>query len=451
MKDNFLGDALTKRPNTRHAAKFERDGGNAVTLEGVNVSATNNKGPGSYSTTDFPGDAFERMRRFALVLAKYSVPDTPKLAKKYGVMNESFVSANRVISTLAFKTLFREDATKDTVNTAPYTQGFKADATNPKMIAAALAFAGTAAMTRIINEVAAFRKPVADALLEANTEIVEWLGYYGITAANYLHDKHRHRQRYAVDLYTQLAHLIERQSETISRAGKKRGDKRKQPPRPVPPTKSKRRITREIENPEDAWATPYLVKHPLDIPHTGKLGRRLIAWNEGKQPKAFYRQVTDPQRRIFKRKTRALGGVVVFDCSGSMGLDDEDIKQVMRAAAGCSILCYSASGSEETDARNGNIHLVARNGRQTRSLPDFPGGNGVDLPALKWAYDNLRLNSKSPVIWVSDGGVTGKGDTSSLELRIMTDKYIKAKNIRQVLNPAEAIKLLTQLQARRMK
>lgn len=53
---------------------------------------------------------------------------------------------------------------------------------------------------------------------------------------------------------------------------------------------------------------------------TGKLGRREIATNEGKYPKAFYRLVTDPYRRIFKRKTRSLGGVVVFDCSGSMGL-----------------------------------------------------------------------------------------------------------------------------------
>jgi len=89
---------------------------------------------------------------------------------------------------------------------------------------------------------------------------------------------------------------------------------------------------------------------------------------------------------------------------------------------------------------------VARNGRQARHLPDFPGGNGVDLPALKYAYYNLRLNSHSPVIWVSDGQVTGEGDHSTFELRTATRKFIRSKGIVQVETPDEAVKLLHKLQ-----
>jgi hypothetical protein len=448
MKNNFLGDALTPRPYSKNPPKFQRTGNNAVSLEGINVATTNNKKPGQYSSTDFPGDTFERMRRFALVLAKYSVPDTGRLAAKWHRSEESIVAANKVISNNAFRHIFGEDATKETVNIAPYVAGFKADATNKNMIISALSFASTQALSDIINEVAKTRPAVADALYQANAEITEWLGYYGAIAANALHSPSARVQRRGIDRYHELASLIDIESGKVSKAGARKKDAK--PSNKKPNAKaSKHKVIREIDNPNDAWADPFLVKHPLEIPHTGKAGRRLIAWNEGKQPKAFYRQVTDPQRRIFKRKTRALGGVVVFDCSGSMGLTEEEIEQVMNAASGCSILCYSSSGDYDTDRRNGNIHLVARMGRQARHLPHFPGGNGVDLPALKWAYENLRLNSKSPVIWVSDGQVTGRNDHTTEELRTMTNKYIKAKDIKRVDNPAEATRLLSKLQARR--
>ena len=155
--------------------------------------------------------------------------------------------------------------------------------------------------------------------------------------------------------------------------------------------------------------------------------------------------VTDPYRRIFQRKTRALGGVVVFDCSGSMSLDDDDIRSVMKAAAGMSIVAYSA-GDGEHDETYGNIHLIAKNGRQMRGLPEFPGDNGVDLPALKWAYFNLRLNSKSPVIWVSDGQVTGDGSKSNEALHRETKAFNRAKGIKRVNSPDEAVRLLRKLQ-----
>lgn len=447
----FLGEALRQRPDAKKKAKYQRTHGNAVSLEGVNVEVTTNKTQADFTSTDFPGDAFERMRRFGLVLAKYALPDSKKHADRWKSTEQSVNAASKIIAAHAYKALFDEDPTKDTVNTAPYILGFKADASNINMITSALSFSGTKAMTQIIEQVAKTNKAVAEMLNDCNNDIINWLKYRGDSTAEYLHAKNRHHVNYARSMYRELVDLIDNHANQIHRKAGKKPGKKPAPTKPPAPVTRKGRTTRELQNEKDLWETPFLVKHPLDIPHTGKAGRRLIAWNEGRTPKAFYRQVTDPQKRIFKRKTRALGGVVVFDCSGSMSLSEEDIRNVMKAAAGCSIVCYSASGDEDRDRRNGNIHLVARNGRQTRHLPDFPGGNGVDLPALMWAYDNLRLNSHSPVIWVSDGGVTGKGDVHNTTLLNHVKKYMKAKRITQVPNPEAAIKLLAKLQARRTK
>jgi hypothetical protein len=81
-----------------------------------------------------------------------------------------------------------------------------------------------------------------------------------------------------------------------------------------------------------------------------------------------------------------------------------------------------------------------------RGLPEFPGDNGVDLPALKWAYFNLRLNSKSPVIWVSDGQVTGDNSKSNEALHRETKAFNRAKGIKRVNSPSEAVQLLRKLQ-----
>jgi hypothetical protein len=206
---------------------------------------------------------------------------------------------------------------------------------------------------------------------------------------------------------------------------------------------------REFFTGSQGWQRAFIHKPPLEIPHTGLAGRRRIASNEGKYPKYFSRMITDPEKRIFSRKTRALGGVVVIDCSGSMSLSETDVRQLVTSSSGCTVICYSASGDARRDAQSGNVHLIAKNGRMVRHLPYFPGGNGVDVPALEYAQTMRR--SGNPMIWISDERVTGIDDTSTPDLRRQAKAFVDKHNVLVVDEVKEAVALLKRLQAGRNK
>jgi hypothetical protein len=229
-------------------------------------------------------------------------------------------------------------------------------------------------------------------------------------------------------------------SNHMSRRDRKDGDKRK--------GDSKSGTKPEVSITDDAWETLVVAKPPLEIPHTGKLGRRFIPATYGKYPQYLHRELTDPYERIFKRKTRALGGIVVIDCSGSMSLDEDDIHRLLKASAGSTVICYSADLWSRGSSGDPNAWVVARNGRMVRKLPEFPGGNGVDAPVLKWAVDNYRRGSSTPVVWVSDGHVTGKRDQSTELLRKETKSVCKRYGITRVEEVNDAIKLLNKLQGK---
>lgn len=461
MTKRYLGEALPKRPDQK-TNKLSDNGGFISNLEGVSVDVRTIESGGSYTMPTLNGVEFDRMRRYGLVLNRWSVADRAKRAKRNGYPVSAYVAASRAVSNHMFRQVFDgEDPTTDTVNITPYVNAIKAGMVTEDLLLAVAGLHGTGAFDAILRNLP--HKGAAGIVRQQMSEMSDTLNshYLGPKAhywsyINGIHSTSKSAQRRAYGYYDVIAqHLlyharsagkqIAKDNESKTSAGKSRqddkgGDKNTRSTNGIP----NKKVIKLSD--EDDWQTPYLAKYPLELPHTGKLGRREIATNEGKYPKAFHRLVTDPYRRIFKRKTRALGGVVVFDCSGSMGLTEDDIHKVLKASAGCSILCYSASPDEDDDRRDGNIHLVAKNGRQMRGLPDFPGGNGVDLPALRYGVEHLRQNGRSPVIWVSDGQVTGKGDSSSADLRRETTQYCRKHNITRVEDPNEAIKLLAKLQ-----
>lgn len=140
------------------------------------------------------------------------------------------------------------------------------------------------------------------------------------------------------------------------------------------------------------------------------IGKRKRPAMTGKYPSRPDRLLTDPERRIFREVVRARGGVVVFDCSGSMGVSHETVRETVKQFAGALIVVY-------TNNTNGggapNAWVVAKNGRMItesdfNELP-LHCGNGVDGPILRWAL-RQRKSNKDFILWVSDGQVTGKND-----------------------------------------
>jgi len=180
----------------------------------------------------------------------------------------------------------------------------------------------------------------------------------------------------------------------------------------------------------------------LEIVHNGRMNRKRRANELGKTPKYLNRLLTDPSRRIFAKKAKSLGGVVVIDCSGSMSLSNDQIEKLVTSASGSSIWTYSATCR---DYELENCWLIADRGKRVRELPNFHGGNGVDLPALAFAR-RYRKNKNDIMIWISDGRVTGNGDTSDTRLRRATAHFIRKNNIHHVEEINEAIKLLSDAQ-----
>lgn len=93
------------------------------------------------------------------------------------------------------------------------------------------------------------------------------------------------------------------------------------------------------------------------------------------------------------------GGAVLIDRSGSMGLEDDQILELMAAAPAVIIATYSGH------YHSGELRIVAKNGRRVPEyMLDPPGGcNMIDCSALMW----LGQQPQRPRIWISDGGVSG--------------------------------------------
>jgi hypothetical protein len=77
-------------------------------------------------------------------------------------------------------------------------------------------------------------------------------------------------------------------------------------------------------------------------------------------------------------------------------------------------------------------------------LPTAGGGNGVDHPALEWAIKQ-KQRSSTPVIWVTDGGVTGQNDNMNDTLTMQCIKTVLKHNVIMLPYVEEAVTALGKL------
>ncbi len=194
---------------------------------------------------------------------------------------------------------------------------------------------------------------------------------------------------------------------------------------------------------------------PMQPVH-GAVSRKRIATNTGKYPRRVERLLTDPDRRIFDTVKKAEGGVVLIDGSGSMDFDSDDIEKMVLAAPGCTVAVYSAPDDPTyygtTKAAEYTMFILAESGRMlSRDLictvrDTINGGNGCDLPALKWAI-NRRKNNKQPIVWVTDGQIHG----SSMEV-VRAARIAQSAGVMYAHNTTQAVELLRKLRrVRRVK
>jgi len=176
----------------------------------------------------------------------------------------------------------------------------------------------------------------------------------------------------------------------------------------------------------------------------GGLGKKRLASNMGRNPRRIGRMLTDPQKRIFDRKVKGNGGVVLIDYSGSMALSEKDVLEIMDAAPGCTVACYTTNMHDRDGATN--LWILGARGRMTTNIPKSRRGNGVDHPALVWAVQQKQRRN-APVVWITDGGVVGPGQGYRDQLAMQCIKTVQKSKVLIRNSVNDGVELLHDLAA----
>ena len=171
------------------------------------------------------------------------------------------------------------------------------------------------------------------------------------------------------------------------------------------------------------------------VPGTATPRRALAA--SGRRVRRPDRLATDPARRVFERRGRGRGGVVLVDQSGSMSLTDDELCDLLGAAPGAFILGYShAPGSSGVP----NAWVLADRGRAAATVRAGNVGNGVDGPALRHAL--ARRLGREPMVWICDGQVTDSGDHADAALAAECARLVVRHGVQMVSSVPEALAVL---------
>jgi hypothetical protein len=445
-RKSVLPEALGERHGTHNAYdhRTESLSYDETTVEFSTTPDAKHKVAASRSESEIG----RRLRRYALVLSRYGLPKTTTLAKRWKVRKSSLDAAIRVVANGVFRKVYADDPTTDTLQVSNLVAMVNAGAFSPDLAARIFSLAHTEAFSTVLagitdTDILALFASRGDRIRDC-VDIDNPSTWSHVSRYERVNSKRDWERRDGLRRYRDLARLIERDSDELSsKSGRKA--RQGQPKRSNEYTHKPATGIPDMGLSE-GWFPLYVAKPPRDVTHRGRMGRRTVRVAEGKHPRYVERMVTDPERRMFTRKSRSLGAVIVVDCSGSMAWNDADLAEVIDLTAGATVLCYSSGYT--VDADHPNAWIVAKNNARVRHLPDFPGGNGCDGPALAYAVRVLRQGSAHPVVWVSDQRVTGKADAYSPALRKETDALVRRYGIHVVENTRQAKRILAHLQGK---
>lgn len=150
-----------------------------------------------------------------------------------------------------------------------------------------------------------------------------------------------------------------------------------------------------------------------------KAERRIDCGYTLKYPQRIY---TDKLCFTVRKRVNKIG-TILCDCSGSMDIDYEQLKRIVEKSNGATIAGYGGR------YKSGNLYILSRNGRLVKEIPSFGGSNVIDYWALLWL-----AKQKKPMIFISDGLVTGIEDIKYPEVTTECFKIIQKNGIINVLN-----------------
>ena len=434
-------ETLGQRPELDHN-RYE-SGSTPLSFDGVGVSFGTPTKSHRYEAPTGDGITSRRLRRFALVLSRFQLANSKQLAKRWKVRQSSLKYAEQIYAIKAYKSAFNDDPTIGTLSTSVLATMLNEPSPNPELIGKALSYAGTTALDSLLSQLndCDIRNIISE-FANRIKKIYIAEGSWHWREVTGINNPDKYIRRRAKRSYRDLA----REIDELSQHGAKqiRDSEIKNATKPASYDFGKG--SAGYSDGTDKWHALFVSKPELPLTHTGKLGRRIMYTDTGRTIKNISRMFSDPEQRIFTRKTRALGAVVIIDCSGSMSLSESDIDEMITVSAGATVLCYSSD--RYPSETNPNAYVVARKGRRVRQLPHFHGGNGCDVPALMYGIKQLRESSRQPVIWISDEQVTGTGDCVTEDLQEEAERVKKRYGIIVCSSSQRAIKKLKQLQGK---
>lgn len=410
--------------------------GEAYSIDSVGVSfGTTAKQKHKVTAPTGDSDVAETLRRYVLIRSRYDLPDHKKYAKRWGVSEVAIEAACRVLANARYFHTFGQDPSIGTTETTILARVLSEGNPPKPALMSAISHGGTQAFIDLMRNVS--DKPLVAELMEFENQVLSYMYDYDLVfRLTMINSKSKVQQKRAIKDWSWFVQSIDSMANNQ-----------------VNEQKGRRQVKSEAESPHRAypknsdllgdWEQLVVSKPELSINHTGKLGRRIIASDSGREIRYLNRMVSDPDKRVFSRKTRALGGVVVIDASGSMHLSEDDLDRLLKASAGATVLMYSGGYNNPNMP---NVWVIARKGRMVRKLPSVPGDNAVDGPALVYA-SSLRDRGSQPLIWVSDGYVTGvnTGHTNR-NLQKDIENITRRHRVIRVNDVEDAEKLMKRLQ-----
>lgn len=206
------------------------------------------------------------------------------------------------------------------------------------------------------------------------------------------------------------------------------------------------RKVKPADAPIPAWCELVVETCAMPIVLNGSMGKRRVASNTGKSPRRMTRYLTDPQRRVFDHTIRGKGGIVVIDCSGSTRITSEQVREILANSPSATVVAYTVLSFQRDE--NGNLPpnawVLASKGRMVEQMPFEQGSaNAVDLPVMRWAVENRKR--REPIVWVTDGAVSGWYDNFHSSLNIECLEFVKRHGIIVASDTRSAIAKLTKL------
>lgn len=186
---------------------------------------------------------------------------------------------------------------------------------------------------------------------------------------------------------------------------------------------------RSAESEQNEWGPMVLMNPALNFRCTGSRGKatkKLIASYCGAFRFPHRALVPGADGRAFGLKRRIHGGTVLIDCSGSMNLTTDQLRSLVWRAPAATVALYAGLPGNE----NGLLLRIAKDGWVgdiEEATSRFGSGNIIDGPALRWLS-----RQAVPRIWISDGCVTGRGDTAGINFDHETDSIVRTARIKRI-------------------